>query len=851
MIRLTLAQMRRSVGRLVAGGIAIGLGTAFLAATLLASSVLTRTTYDAVTTSLADADLVVTPPEWETLEAADLRTTERVEGVAAVQPQSDVYVDVVGPEGSALTPLAPLAADERLDPTRLVAGEEPTDDGILLPDDVAERLGLRLGQAVTLRSEVWPDDGPTTVVEEELTLTGLLDGSVDSFLGNAAEGVVTPARLDALRESLELGEPWYRAILVALDAGAERDAVQAALASALPDGVAVRTQDEHAQAVVADLSGSAAQFTAIVAGFAGVALLVAGLVIANTFQVLVAQRTRTLALLRCVGASRGQLRRSVVLEAVVVGATGSLAGVLLGTGAVQAALSVLRARGTDVPLPAVVPMSATAVVVPVLVGVLVTVAAALVPARAATRVSPLAALQPATAPGVGERGGRTRAVLSAVLVVGGTVMLVGGTIGAGHDLMLGLLVAMLGGAASLLGVLLGAVFWVPVLMRLVGRALGRSRSAAARLAAANSVRNPRRTAATSSALLIGVTLVVMMATGAASTQAALDAALDEEFPVDLATGTDGPGPLPAGFAEQVAAVEGVAAVAEVASVGVTIQPVDSGDEWATTAYAADPAALSQVLRTGDAVGTLRAGEVVVGTDVADGLDLGTGDTVALTTDAPGARVVATVAVGDLAGASAFLTPEDLRALHADVEATAVWVRLDDPTRADDAVADVEQVAVDTGEGLYVQGGAVERAFYQRVINTLLAVVIGLLGVAVIISVVGVTNTLSLSVIERRRESATLRALGLSRRQLRGTLAVEGVLIALAGTAVGVVLGVVYGWFGARTLLVEIGDGGVPLTVPWSHVGVVLVVAVLAGLLASAVPARTAARTPPVAALAVE
>ncbi|WP_246855190.1 ABC transporter permease [Cellulomonas sp. Y8] len=151
--------------------------------------------------------------------------------------------------------------------------------------------------------------------------------------------------------------------------------------------------------------------------------------------------------------------------------------------------------------------------------------------------------------------------------------------------------------------------------------------------------------------------------------------------------------------------------------------------------------------------------------------------------------------------------------------------------------------------LDITGAALERALYQRAIDTLLAVVVGLLAVAVVIALIGVTNTLSLSVIERRRESATLRALGLTRRQLRASMAVEGALIAGVGAVVGVALGLAYGWLGSAAVLAGIAD--LQLRVPWADLGLVLGVALVAGVLASALPGRTAARTPPVAALAVD
>jgi putative ABC transport system permease protein len=196
-----------------------------------------------------------------------------------------------------------------------------------------------------------------------------------------------------------------------------------------------------------------------------------------------------------------------------------------------------------------------------------------------------------------------------------------------------------------------------------------------------------------------------------------------------------------------------------------------------------------------------------------------------------------------------VTATAMRTLDPSAGPTQIWAKLTGLDVADKAVAAVQKLVDTPDQAIQVVGAAVQRAFFQRVIDTLLAVVVGLLGVAVVIALVGVANTLSLSVIERRRESATLRAIGLTRGQLRGTLAVEGLLVAGVGTAVGAVLGVVYGWIGAGILLSQ--QGTVSLVVPWGDLGMVLAVALAAGLLASVLPARSAARTPPVTALATE
>jgi putative ABC transport system permease protein len=207
----------------------------------------------------------------------------------------------------------------------------------------------------------------------------------------------------------------------------------------------------------------------------------------------------------------------------------------------------------------------------------------------------------------------------------------------------------------------------------------------------------------------------------------------------------------------------------------------------------------------------------------------------------------TVAVAGAERSAAFVTTTTGRQIAPTAPVAELWVRLADVNDAGAVVPKIQD-AIKT-EAVALDGPALKRASYQTLIDTLLAIVVGLLAVAVVIALVGVANTLSLSVLERRRESATLRAIGLSRRQLRWMLAIEGMLIAGIGAVLGTGLGLLYGWVGAATLLSTIGP--VTLAVPWRDLGIVLVVALAAGLLASVLPGRAAARTSPVAALAVD
>ncbi|ROS78588.1 ABC transporter permease [Cellulomonas sp. PhB143] len=853
MVRITLAQMRRSIGRLSGAGIAVLIGTAFVTATLLAGAVINATMVGTVAARYADADLVVSTDDGS---AVPVDRVAGADGVAAAEPVSTGYVELGSGARTTYQAVVATDTDRAFDPQSLTAGALPTaDDEIALPADLADRFGLGTGDTITATTWVYDasdDSDPGTEQHEDLTVVGLVDDPRGAFSETGGAAVVTPAALTRLAPDAERSEA-----VVALDDAADPAAATAAIEAAVPDA-AVRTTEAVAKDKAASMTGDQDVFTWLILCFAAVALVVAALVIANTFQVLVAQRARTLALLRCVGADRAQLARSVLLEASILGVAASVAGIVVGAGLCQAALAVAGRFDLGVPLPATVSVTAAAVLVPLAVGTAVTVVASLAPARAATRVAPLEALRPAAAPSGARSGGRVRLVVAALLVVGGVALLAGGVLLGAHDLVgPGLAAGVLGGAASFVGLLVGAVFWVPRLVALVGRIAART-GASGSLAAANTLRNPRRTTATSAALLIGVTLVTMMSTGAASARTSLTSELDAHYPVDVDVQGDR-AQVGAGSADDAAALtpEHLAAVGAVDGVsdavavsGVTADVTLSGTSASVSLLALPASDAARVLRDQDAAAAFEAltdRDVLLTPGDAKGYDVTDGDTVTVT----GARgpVDLTARVVDVAseGSTLYVTPATLGSIDPGAATSDLWARVADDADPQAVVGDVQDAVDDVP--VAVVSPVAERASLQSAIDTMLAVVVGLLGVAVVIAVVGVANTLSLSVLERRRESATLRAIGLSRGQLRGMLAVEGVIVALVGAVAGSVLGVAYGWAGSAVALSVMGD--VALTVPWRDLGIVLVVAVLAGLVASVVPGRTAARTSPVAALAVD
>ena len=867
MLRATLLTLRGSAGRLSAAGLAIVLGTAFVTAVLLASGLLTRTVEAAVSASYAGADVVI-GGGGDLLDGDDLAAVRALPGAAGADGQLSAYVDVTGGGRTQFLVVEAVPTTAELSTAELADGVLPAAAGtIALPQALAEDLGLAVGDAAVVEHSEAVSDDPDAQwlpVSEEVEVVGLLAGGLDSVFGATGTGLVS---LDQAVQWSSAGDAYDGMLVVAADGTSPeqlRDQAAQLLAGTSGTGAEVLTAADRTQRTVDEFVGQANVLLWVVLAFAGLALFVAATVIANTFSVLVAQRTRQLALLRCVGATTRQVRASVLGEALVLGVVASLVGVLAGTALATGAAAVLARVADGVPVPSTVPPTLVSTTVPIALGVLATVLAALAPARAATRVAPLAALRPAEAPSLRARASRWRLAASLLLVVGGGALLAGGVVLAITGTELGILAAMGGGMLSFVGVLLGAVFIVPRVVGALGRLAAVAGGGPARVAAANAVRNPRRTASTTSALLIGVTLVSLMTVGAASTSATLDAELREQWPVDVSVGEDAAGPVPAGqesgvpaeaaldprVLTGVRAVDGVARVVPLTAVRATTDGT-AADPVEVTVRGVDPEEGRSVVVSAAALAPLAPGVLVVPEAVAADLGAVSGQELDLVVG--DRRQTFTAQVTPLPGSSVVAAADDVAALAPQAPTTRLWAALApglDAAGAADAVGGVQAAVGDVPDAAVpVYGAAVERAGYQQVIDTLLLVVVALLAVAVVIAVIGVANTLSLSVIERTRESALMRALGLTRGQLRGMLALEGALVAGVGGLLGVVLGTVYGWLGAASLLGGTAGGLATLALPWERLGAVLVVALLAGLLASVLPGRRAARTPPVAALA--
>jgi putative ABC transport system permease protein len=577
--------------------------------------------------------------------------------------------------------------------------------------------------------------------------------------------------------------------------------------------------------------------------FAGIALLVATFSIYNTFSIIVAQRTRQAALLRALGALRGQILRSVVTEAVLVGAIASAVG--LGAGVLIAGLlkGLFDAAGFSLPAGGIVVTGGTAAVA-FAVGMVVTLIAGVFPAIKASRVAPLAALRDVAVERTSPSRGRVAA--GVLLAVGGVALT---------------LVAALGDADTLALVGLGAVLTVvgavvlgPVAARPVASVLGapvaRLRGMTGGLARQNAMRNPRRTAGTASALMVGVAVVTLFTVFAASLQASIDDTIDRSFGGDLVvtTGAFGGG----GISPQLTAdINDLPEVGTAVGLGQGFARVDGSTKELSIA---DPGELAQVLDldvTDGSLADVGDGEVAVSDATAESHDWAVGDAVPFTF-ADGATedltIAATYDIDDLAGG--YLLPRSVWQPHAvqDIDAF-VFVTAADGTSVADAKAAVTEAAANYGAP-NVEDREEFAATMTQGVDMMLTIIYALLALAIIIALMGIANTLSLSIHERTRELGLLRAVGETRAQVRSMVRWESVVIATFGAIGGIGLGMFLGWALVQGVGAVSGGLGV-FTLPVGRLAIVLVVGGAAGVLAGLRPARRAARLDVLRAIATE
>ncbi|MFC5999847.1 ABC transporter permease [Quadrisphaera sp. GCM10027208] len=838
MIRVAVRSVRGHLVRFLLTALAVLLGVAFVAGTFVLTDTMDRTFTGILDQSSQGTDVVVRAEQ--PADAAgggqvtgrlplDLASDiEEVDGVRQAEPDLAGAAVLVGADGTAVrlggAPTLGLAWSDGDPALELVSGSAPDVPGeIAVEEETLAASGLRLGDSSTL--VVGGQVRPVTVVAEVRfsavpgsTLVFLEPGSARALL--APDGVVASFSVRA--------EP-------GTDAVALRDRV----AAVLPPGTEAVTGAQQREEDTESVREALGFVTTFLLVFAGISLVVGAFLIANTFSMLVAQRTRELALLRAVGAGARQVVTMVAVEALVVGAVGGVLGLGAGIGLAAGLQAVLGRFGLSLAGGLVV--APRTVVAAVGVGTVVTVLAALPPAVRASRIPPVAAMRDDVA--LPERSLRLRGLVGAALLVAGGGLLWRSLAGSGD----GVTVAV----ASLL-LFLGTATAAPLVARPVLRVLAVPFTATGgpvgRLARGNALRNPRRTATTASALMVGITLVTGITVLSASATASTRAIVEEAVTADLVLNSGFTG-FPATLTEAVAAVDGVESVAVLSAVPLTV------DGERTLAAGTDPGPLADSVRVRPVAGTLSAlqeGRVVVSASFAEDRDVGVGDTVTAQVGTLGQQplTVGAVIEDNQAVGVPVLLPRDLadRAVPpADRSELFGYVNTE-PGRD---VAEVAAAVTDVVAPYVVVSVQNREEFVSaqaEATEQLLLLIYVLLALSVVIAVLGIVNTLALSVIERTREIGLLRAVGMQRRQLAGMVTVESVLTALLGAVLGAVLGLVLGVSLQRSLADE---GLEVLAVPWPTIGGVLVLGGAIGVLAAVLPAVRAVRLDVLRAIATE
>ncbi len=847
MIGIGLKQVWAYKRRLIGTFLAVSFGAAFLAGTLLLGDTL-RANFDRLFSQANSSTEVLVRGAIKvgTIGGRDIRAgvgaalvsrVSNVAGVAKAEPYIEGQGQLLGRGGKGIggngppTWAANWVSEAGLNPYRLVAGHAPqADNQVVINRGAAKTGNLRLGDTTTLVT-------PRLV---RVVIVGIATfGTADGFGPSTFTGMT----LHAAQRYLTDNPGQVNSILIQPSRGISLPQLLSRLRPVLPGGVQAITGSQLAQENFSAINSGFLGFvrTALTA-FAVIALLVAAFSIYNTFSIVAAQRTRSAALLRAVGASRRQIVASSLVETVMVGLVGSLVGLAGGIGIAVALKGVfpgfgfaLRAGGLDFkPSTALIAVGA---------GLSATVIAGVLPALRASRVSPLAALREVAAEPTAVS--RWRVIVGAALLLGG----VAGTVAAALAGKVGLV-----GLAAV-GAVIGVVAFGPVAARPVAAALGAPvaalRGVTGNLARQNAMRNPRRTAASATALMVGVAVVAVFTVIGASLKASAVRGVDQSLRADLVVSTGGFGNSPGGGGLSPQLGTSIARLPDVqvaSGLGRGQVMLDGVSQQVTVA---NPVTLGQVLSLGRTAGALNpaADTVAVSQAAASNYHWRVGSAVRITyPDGTSGqlRVSAIYDQTDIAGD--YLITQAGWAAHAkQVADRQILVKLRPGASLAAARKAVAGLAAPFGQPR-VQDRAQYRSSMTESVNTILGLIYVMLVLAIVIALMGITNTLSLGIYERTRELGLLRAIGQTRGQTRSMVRWESVLIALFGTAAGVALGTFLGWAvikasGAASLAV--------FSAPVPQLLLFLAVGAVAGVLAGLRPARRAARLEMMQALATE
>ncbi|MER5546185.1 ABC transporter permease [Streptomyces sp. NPDC001118] len=842
MFRTALRNVLAHKARLLMTVLAVMLGVAFVSGTL----VFTNTISDAYQKSSAkgfdQVDVAVQPTYQDStgdkvgrtpdLTQALLDKAAKVPGAASATGVVSGFTAVADKDGKLLGGDWQSAGgnywgakDARYP---LVSGHAPHGKGeVLLDSKTAKRAGYQVGDTVRLSV-----DGPV--------LTPTISGIFTTDDGNVAAGGSLALFDTPTAQKLFGKKGGYDEIDVKAAAGTSQSALKSALDSALPSHlVETTTGKQLADAQAKQIADSMSGLKQSLLVFAGIALFVGTFIIANTFTMLVAQRTRELALLRAVGASRRQVTRSVLIEAFAVGTVAGVTGLAAGIGIGAGLRSLLGSFGASVPDGPLV-ISPGTVVSALAVGILITMLAAWLPGRRAAKIPPVAAMSSVHAKATA-KSLVLRNTLGSLFAAAGVATVVGATTMDADSAQ-----GPMGLGAVLL--IIGVFILTPLLSRpLIAAAAPVLRvfGVSGKLARQNSVRNPRRTAATASALMIGLTLITGMTVMAGSLQTAIDKMASSAIRADYVVSMANRSPLSPDVARKVAASDGVTASSPLRN---AVSRIDGKSEYLT---GVNGSAIGKLTDLKVDNGTFKVGgsQVVVDKDRAKeyGWTPGSHFTAHFEDGKAQTLTVAGVYEGNDMIHGIMLDNKVLTPHLKDPADMQVMVKT--ANGASEAAKDKLVQALGANPAIKIQDKQDISNSIAQIFTTMLNMLYGLLGMAVIVAILGVINTLAMSVFERSQEIGMLRAIGLDRKAVKRMVRLESLVISLFGGVLGIGLGVFFGWAAGQLLGTKMPT--YELVLPWGRMAIFLLLAGGVGVLAALWPARRAAKLNMLAAIKAE
>ena len=849
MRKVSLRGLRQRKLRSSVTALAVLLGVAFIAGSYVLTDTINKSFDEIFDVAYAGTDVAVSssttaqgdqaaPPPFP---ARYLDEVRKVDGVQKAEGGIFSVVRFVDDKGDQLSSsFAPefvsSTAPKPFDTLTYVEGHPPrTSSETSIDTATADREHFEIGDKLRIAAEAGV---------KSYTIVGL------QRLGDTASGGSSTAQLtlpEAQKLTDKVGE--LDGISVQAAPGVAPKLLAQRIDRVLPLRLVVETGQQAAARQSQDIKDQLKFFRVILLVFGGVALLVGSFLIFNTFSITVAQRIRELGLLRTLGATRGQILRGMVLEASIIGLLGGVLGVFAGIGFAAGLNAIFKSFGIDLPNTGMVIETRT-IVVSVVVGLVVTLAAALTPALRATRVSPMAALLEAELP-EGRGRGKIFAFVAALLTLGGLGMAAYGLLGSISDSNTAAALVGGGAVATLFGVSMFSPRLVRPLASFIGWPLERLRGLTGRLARENAVRKPGRTAVTAGALMIGLAVVVFVTVFAAGISASVGNAIDRNFQGDIVLqNTDGFSPISAGAGREAKNVQGVKTVSSLSFGGAVYKHKD------IRVSAVDPATVSDVLSldwkkgSPETLSSLSGDGAVLDDAWAKKNDINVGDrlTVRTALERPQTLVVKGTVKdnADLLG-NLVVTDKLLRSAFAVREPSMTFIKLAAGANA----AQVQDVIAKRVKARFATVDTLNQKELkdnqEQQIQQLVSFFYVLLALAVVISLLGIVTTLALSIHERTRELGMLRAVGMSRRQVRRLIRYEAVITALIGAILGTILGIIFATLVSRPL----ADEGFELSYPVGTLLILLILAALAGVLAAIWPARRAAKLDVLQALAYE